>query len=68
MGGVDRADGWGTAPGSRRLLGTPLASVEGWVAVNATTLTVYAHDELEWLRAYCPVGDLGGSVLLCNFG
>jgi hypothetical protein len=54
-------------PGSRHLLGTPLVSVEGWVAVNATTLTVYAHDELAWLRAYCPVGDLGGSVLLYYF-
>jgi hypothetical protein len=42
-------------------------SVRGWVAVNATALTVYLHDELSWLRAYCPVDDLGGTVLLYRF-
>jgi 4-amino-4-deoxy-L-arabinose transferase-like glycosyltransferase len=54
-------------PGARPLIGMAPDKVRGWVAVNATTLTVYAHDQLSWLRAYCPVGDLGGSILLYRF-
>ncbi len=54
-------------PGARPLIGIAPEKVRGWVAVNATSLTVYAHDQLSWLRAYCPVGDLGGSILLYRF-
>jgi hypothetical protein len=54
-------------PGARPLLALDPEKVQGWVAVNATTLTVYAHDQLAWLRGYCPVGDLGESILLYRF-
>jgi hypothetical protein len=38
-----------------------------WLAVSATALTVYSRPVLGWLRAYCPVGNLGGSILLYRF-
>ena len=50
--------------GTRELRGAAPAEVTGWIAVSATRLTVLDRDELSWLRAYCPVGDIGGSVLL----
>jgi hypothetical protein len=53
---------------SRDLIDADPAEVTGWVAVGATRLTVVSRDELAWLRAYCPVGTLGGgSVLLYRF-
>jgi len=52
-------------PGARQLIGTPDPSaVQGDVAVFGSILTTYRRDELSWLRAYCPVGTIGGSVLL----
>jgi hypothetical protein len=54
-------------PNARPLLSVEPEKLRGWVAVNATTLTVYAHDQLSWLRAYCPVDDLGRTVLLFYF-
>jgi hypothetical protein len=51
----------------RRLVGTPPAAVTGWVAVGATSLTELDAARLSWLRAYCPVGTIGGSVLLYRF-
>ena len=61
--------GIGTAafPGSRSLIGTPPGRVIGWVAVSATNLTSNERRPLSWLRAYCPVGELGGSILLYRF-
>jgi 4-amino-4-deoxy-L-arabinose transferase-like glycosyltransferase len=53
--------------GSRRLVGADPAEVTGWVAVGVTSLTVVDRDELAWLRAYCPVGSIGGSILLYRF-
>ncbi|MBK9181322.1 MAG: glycosyltransferase family 39 protein [Acidimicrobiales bacterium] len=41
--------------------------VEGWLAVSASALTAYLRDDLAWLRAYCPVGTIGGSILLYRF-
>ena len=38
-----------------------------WLAVSATALTSYYRPVLGWLRAYCPVGNLGGSILLYRF-
>ena len=35
--------------------------------MSATRLTSAAPERLSWLRAYCPVGTLGGSVLLYRF-
>jgi Dolichyl-phosphate-mannose-protein mannosyltransferase len=55
-------------PGARRLIGTAPATISGWVAVSATDLTsALRNDSLSWLRAYCPVGTLGGSILLYHF-
>lgn len=52
-------------PGARQLIGTPEPSrVRGDIAVFGSILTTYRRDELSWLRAYCPVGTIGGSVLL----
>jgi hypothetical protein len=53
--------------GARRLVGVPPASVTGWVAVSASELTSAERGPLGWLRAYCPVGTLGGSILLFHF-
>jgi dolichyl-phosphate-mannose-protein mannosyltransferase len=53
--------------GARPLLGTDPGRVRGWVAVSATDLTSQDFSQLAWLRAYCPVGQLGGSILLYRF-
>ena len=54
-------------PGSRPLLEVPPSDVRGWVAVSATRLTALDRDALSWLRSYCPVDTIGGSVLLYRF-
>jgi hypothetical protein len=38
-----------------------------WLAVSATALNAYLRPVLGWLRAYCPVGNLGGTILLYRF-
>lgn len=55
------------APGARPLLGVPPAHITGWVAASATDLTEVDRASLAWLRAYCPVGTLGGSILVFHF-
>ncbi|MEY2450432.1 MAG: hypothetical protein QOD92_6 [Acidimicrobiaceae bacterium] len=50
--------------GAKTLRGVDPAIVDGWIAVGASPLTVYSRDELSWLRAYCPVDDIGGTILL----
>lgn len=53
---------------TRDLVEADPGEVTGWAAVGATALTVVSRDELAWLRAYCPVGTLGGgSTLLYRF-
>jgi len=47
------------------LIGVPPAQISGWVAVSATDLTT--ADSLAWLRAYCPVDSLGGTILIYRF-
>jgi hypothetical protein len=59
--------GFDDPAGSRSLLAVPASEVRGWVAVSATRLTALDRDALSWLRAYCPTGTLGGSVLLYRF-
>jgi hypothetical protein len=59
--------GLGRPAGSRPLVGADPANVTGWVAVGVTSLTVVNRDELAWLRAYCPVGSIGESILLYRF-
>jgi 4-amino-4-deoxy-L-arabinose transferase-like glycosyltransferase len=62
-----RGLGTAAAPGARPLLGTAPALVSGWVAVSATALTSADRPALAWLRAYCPVGVLAGSILIYHF-
>jgi hypothetical protein len=53
--------------GARSLVGVPPARISGWVAASASDLTSVDRSSLAWLRAYCPVGTLGGSILLYHF-
>jgi hypothetical protein len=62
-----RGTSWADVPGARDLTTADPATITGWVAVSATHLTSDHADSLAWLRAYCPVGTLGGSVLLYRF-
>lgn len=62
-----RGTSYADVPGARSLDATPVEDVRGWVAVSATRLTSAAPEQLSWLRAYCPVGTLGGSILLYRF-
>ena len=54
-------------PGGRLLLGTAPERVSGWVAVSATALTSADRSQLAWLRGYCPVRVLDGTILLYRF-
>jgi hypothetical protein len=54
-------------PGARPLLGTPPGRISGWVAVSATALTSADRSRLAWLRGYCPVDVLDGSILVYRF-
>ncbi len=54
-------------PGAHPLALSEPSQVRGWVAVSATWLTTTDHQALSWLRAYCPLGTLGGSILLYRF-
>jgi 4-amino-4-deoxy-L-arabinose transferase-like glycosyltransferase len=54
-------------PGATSLLATTPSQLTGWVAVSATTLTTDEHSRLSWLRAYCPLGTIGGSIVLYRF-
>jgi hypothetical protein len=65
---IDRTRGLEVGGGSRPLSEVAPSEVEGWVAVGVTPLMQTRRDELAWLRAYCPVGTLGGgSVLVYRF-
>jgi 4-amino-4-deoxy-L-arabinose transferase-like glycosyltransferase len=54
-------------PGARELSTVPPDRLTGWVAVSATLLTTNDHAALSWLRAYCPLSTLGGSILVYRF-
>ena len=54
-------------PGARPLVGSAPRRITGWVAASASDLTSADRAALAWLRAYCPVGTLGGSILLYHF-
>lgn len=62
-----RGLGVSAIPHARPLLDTPPDHVVGWVAVSATDLTSAERSQLAWLRSYCPVGQLGGAILLYYF-
>ena len=54
-------------PGAKPLASTPPSEITGWVAVSASALTSSNRAELGWLRNYCPVHVLAGSVLVYYF-
>jgi 4-amino-4-deoxy-L-arabinose transferase-like glycosyltransferase len=62
-----RGIGEGDIAGARRLVGVAPGTITGWVAASASDLTSEDRESLGWLRAYCPVGTLGGSILLYRF-
>jgi 4-amino-4-deoxy-L-arabinose transferase-like glycosyltransferase len=54
--------------GARPLPATGAGRITGWVAVSASFLTAPRGDTPpSWLRSYCPVGTLGGSILIYRF-
>jgi hypothetical protein len=57
----------GDFPNARPLVGVAPPRISGWVAASASDLTSADRTSLAWLRAYCPVGTLGGSILLYHF-
>jgi Dolichyl-phosphate-mannose-protein mannosyltransferase len=54
-------------PGARPLLGTAPGHVSGWVAVSVTALNSANRSALSWLRGWCPVAILDGSILIYHF-
>src|SRR5665213_1611702 len=52
---------------AKNLIAVRPENVEGWVAVSASYLNDYRASALSWLRAYCPVGSIGSTVLLYRF-
>jgi len=58
---------WASVPGARNLVSTPPGDITGWVAASASDLTSADRSTLAWLRAYCPVKTLGGSILIYDF-
>jgi 4-amino-4-deoxy-L-arabinose transferase-like glycosyltransferase len=54
-------------PGSRPLPADPAQHVTGWVAVSATALNSSNRAQLSWLRPWCPVRVLAGSILIYRF-
>lgn len=46
------------------LVGAQPEDLQGWIAVGASQLTAYRFESLSWLRAYCPVEVVGGSMLV----
>jgi 4-amino-4-deoxy-L-arabinose transferase-like glycosyltransferase len=61
--GITAAD----IPGATSLVATRTTQLTGWAAVSATKLTTDDHVRLSWLRAYCPLDTIGGSILLYRF-
>lgn len=56
-----------TVPGTRPLREVPPGELRGWVAVSASALTTYDRARLAWLRKYCPIADIGGTILVYRF-
>ena len=54
-------------PGARALPSSAPAGISGWVAVSVTALNSTNRSSLAWLRRWCPVGVLDGSILLYRF-
>jgi hypothetical protein len=54
-------------PGARSLLGAAPARIDGWAAVSVTALNSANRSSLGWLRAWCPVGIMDGTILVYHF-
>jgi dolichyl-phosphate-mannose-protein mannosyltransferase len=57
-------------PGTRPLAGAEPNEIRGWVAVSMSNLTYQSLSipkDIAWLRTYCPIGTLGGSILVYRF-
>jgi len=54
-------------PGARPLLGTASSRLAGWVAASVTAVNSANRSSLAWLRAWCPVGILDGTILIYHF-
>jgi 4-amino-4-deoxy-L-arabinose transferase-like glycosyltransferase len=61
-----RGAGPAAIPGARPLPADP-AHVTGWVAVSVTALNSSDRAGLSWLRSWCPVRVLDGSILIYRF-
>ena len=61
--GITTAD----VPGARPLLGAAPARPDGWVAASVTALNSANRPALSWLRAWCPVAILDGTILIYHF-
>jgi hypothetical protein len=61
--GITTAD----IPGARPLLGTAPDRISGWVAVSVSTLNSANRSAVSWLRGWCPVAILAGSILIYHF-
>jgi 4-amino-4-deoxy-L-arabinose transferase-like glycosyltransferase len=57
----------GAIPGARSLPADPASRVTGWVAVSVTALNSSDRADLSWLRPWCPVRVLDGSILIYRF-
>jgi 4-amino-4-deoxy-L-arabinose transferase-like glycosyltransferase len=51
-------------PGAQPLTSAPPT---GWLAASATSLTSWQAAQLAWLRAYCPVRTINGTILIYYF-
>ena len=62
-----RGESWADIAGAKYLRGADPTTITGYVAISATNLTSAQADHYSWLRAYCPVGTINGTVLLYRF-
>jgi 4-amino-4-deoxy-L-arabinose transferase-like glycosyltransferase len=62
-----RGIGTSGIPGARPLLGAAPAHLDGWAAASVTALNSANRPALSWLRAWCPVAILDGTILIYHF-
>jgi 4-amino-4-deoxy-L-arabinose transferase-like glycosyltransferase len=62
-----RGIGMAAFPGARAWPADPAQQVTGWVAVSVTALNSSNRTQLSWLRRWCPVRVLDGSILIYRF-
>jgi hypothetical protein len=66
-GGGELADDSRVAVRVQPLLGAAPGQVTGWAAVSVTALNSANRDALSWLRDWCPVAVLDGTILVYRF-